>query len=431
MSEPATHPASLPAGAPDKPLVSIPSRAHAAKRLPAILFTAFEPSGDEHAAGVIAELRTRHSNLPMYAWGGVKMERAGATLIERTGDDAVMGLPGIAKIREHQRINTRIDQWLANNAMTVHVPVDSPAANFPICAIARTHGCRVVHLVAPQIWAWGRWRIHKLRRLTDMVLCLLPFEEAFFTQRRVPARFIGHMLFDKVIDTESLDARGTSFGNGSPRIALMPGSRPDEINRHIEVMLRAFEILRTRYPDAVGVVAATSQHVASYLRKLADERLGGWPQAVSIVVQDTDAVIRWSTIALVKSGTVTLQVAKQCKPMVVFYSKSSPFLYMIARIILSTKHFSLPNVLAHRRIVPEFIPHYGGPEPIVEAAIQLIEDAAVAETQRCDLANVVAGFSGRNASALAADAIEEIAGLRNPVSLSPVAQIINEFATHR
>ncbi len=344
------------------------------------------------------------------------MERAGATLVERTGDDAVMGMPGLAKIREHQRINVRIEEWLQANPVAVHVPVDSPAANFPICAITRKHGARVVHLVAPQIWAWGRWRIHKLRRLTDLVLCLLPFEEGFFTNRRVPARFIGHMLFDKVLDTEELDRRGAEFGTGEPRIAMMPGSRPDELNRHLEVMLRAFEAIRAKHPQAVGVVAATTPRVAEHLRSLATQRLGRWPEAVQLVAQDTDAVIRWCTLALVKSGTVTLQVAKQNKPMVVFYSKSNPALYFLAKTVLSTKHFSLPNVLAHRRIVPEFIPHYGGPEPIVDAAMRLIDDAEFLAEQRRDLASVVAGFSGRNASALAADAIEEIAGLRAPSS---------------
>jgi lipid-A-disaccharide synthase len=382
----------------------------------AILFTAFEPSGDDHASGVVAELRARHPELAIFAWGGPKMERAGATIVERTGDDAVMGLPGLAKIREHQRINVRIEEWLRTNPVAVHVPVDSPAANFPICAITRASGARVVHLVAPQIWAWGRWRIHKLRRLTDLVLCLLPFEEGFFTNRRVPARFIGHMLFDKVLDTEELDRRGAAFGDGPQRIAMMPGSRPDELNRHLELMLRAFEAIRAKHPQTVGVVAATTPRVADHLRELATQRLGRWPEAVQIVAQDTDAVIRWCTLALVKSGTVTLQVAKQNRPMVVFYSKSNPVLYFLAKTILSTKHFSLPNVLAHRRVVPEFIPHYGGPEPIVDAAVRLIEDPEFAAEQRRDLASVVAGFSGRNAASLAADAIEEIAGLRAPSS---------------
>ncbi|HHN78407.1 MAG TPA: lipid-A-disaccharide synthase, partial [Phycisphaerales bacterium] len=141
---------------------------------PAILFTGFEPSGDDHASAVIAELRRRHPGLRMYAWGGPKMGQAGAEIIEETGKDAVMGLPGLSKVLEHRRINQRIAAWLDRNPVRVHVPIDSPAANFPICKMARKRGVKVVHLVAPQVWAWGKWRVNKLRRLTDFVCCLLP-----------------------------------------------------------------------------------------------------------------------------------------------------------------------------------------------------------------------------------------------------------------
>jgi len=151
---------------------------------PTLLFTAFEPSGDDHAAAVIRELRRRHPNLPIYAWGGPKMARAGATIICETGQDAVVGVPGWDKIRQHQRINKDIARWIATNRATVHIPVDSPAANFPICKIAKKSGLKVCHLVAPQVWAWGGWRIRKLRRRTDLVLCLLPFEERWFTRGR-------------------------------------------------------------------------------------------------------------------------------------------------------------------------------------------------------------------------------------------------------
>src|ERR1043166_3759289 len=98
---------------------------------PTLLFTAFEPSGDDHAAAVIAELRLRHPDLPIFAWGGPRMERAGATLVERTGDDALVGIPGLKKIREHGRINERIDAWLARHRPLM-IPVDSPGANFQI-----------------------------------------------------------------------------------------------------------------------------------------------------------------------------------------------------------------------------------------------------------------------------------------------------------
>jgi lipid-A-disaccharide synthase len=376
-----------------------------------LLFTAFEPSGDEHAAAVIAELRRRHPNLPMFAWGGPKMERAGATIIERTGDNAVMGMPGIAKILDHHRINQNIDAWLRDNPVAVHLPVDSPAANNPICEIAKRRYCKVVHIVAPQIWAWGRWRIHRLRRLTDLVLCMLPFEEAFFHKRRVPARFIGHFLFDKPINTAELERRSSVFGDGEPRIAMMPGSRPDELIQHFPFLLDTFRELKKLHPGAVGVVAATSDRVAAQLKEMAKRTRGGWPDSLRVFVQDTDAIIHWCQLALVKSGTVTLQVAKQNRPMVVFYRKSNPLFFLLARTVLSTKLFSLPNLLARKRIVPEFIPHYGGPKRLIRAADALLTNKALADQQRADLAEVVATFSNRNAAANAADAIEQVAGL--------------------
>lgn len=380
---------------------------------PAILFTAFEPSGDDHAAAVIAQLRARQPALPIYAWGGARMERAGATIVERTGDDAVMGMPGYRKIREHSRINDRITQWLDEHPVALHVPVDSPAANFPICAITRARGIKVVHLVAPQIWAWGRWRIHKLRRRTDLVLCLLPFEEPFFQKRGVRARFIGHPLFDAPVDVADADRRSSGFGDGSPRLALMPGSRPAEIERNMPLLLESYRRLREEYRGLVGVVAATKPAVADRIRSLAEAPGGGgWPEGLRTVCGDADAVIRWCDLALVVSGTITLQIARQLKPMVVFYRSSRLFYYTLARWIVATKFFTLPNVLALREIVPEFVPHFGGPERIVQAARHIIESPDIAARQREELARIAALFRGRNAASAAADAIEEVAGVR-------------------
>ena len=385
---------------------------------PAVLFTAFEPSGDDHASAVIAELKRRHPELPIYAWGGPKMLAAGATIVERTGDDAVMGLPGFEKIREHHRINGRIPAWLSRTPVALHVPVDSPAANFPICAIAKKRGIRVVHLVAPQIWAWARWRIHKLRRRTDLVLCLLPFEERFFQRRNVPAKFIGHFLFDEAPDTAALDRDAAALPDGAPRLAIMPGSRPDELRRNFPLMLDVFRSVRARHPNAVAVVAATRTPVEAQLRAIADSG-AGWPEGMAITVGKTDAIIRWCDLALVKSGTVTLQVTRQLKPMVIVYKKHNPLLFALARAVLSTKRFTLPNVIAGADIVPEFVPHYGSSEPVARAVLELIESSAAAAAQRRNLADLVAQFNGTSARRTAADEIERFLGIpRAPRSSS-------------
>jgi lipid-A-disaccharide synthase len=371
---------------------------------PAVLFTAFEPSGDDHAAAVIAELCAMRPDVRILAWGGARMEAAGATIVERTGDDAVMGMPGLAKIREHQRINERIAVWLDANTPALHVPVDSPAANFPICELTKTRGVKVVHLVAPQIWAWGRWRIRKLRRLTNLVLCLLPFEEKFFEKRGVPALFIGHMLFDEPADQDSLERRSSPFPAGSPRLALMPGSRPDELAHHFPVLLGAFRKLRGERPGTVGIVAATTPAVEAVLRAMAIEH-GGWPEGLGVVTGDTDAAIHWCDLALVKSGTVTLQVARQRRAMVIFYKKYNPFLFLLGRTVLATRVFSLPNLLAGRRIVPELIPHFGGPGPIVAAARKLLDSPELVRQQQQDLSAVCDMFRDRHAGRAGAEAI--------------------------
>lgn len=403
-----------------------------------VLFTAFEPSGDDHASAVISELKSRHPDLPVYAWGGPKMQRAGAQIIERTGESAVMGLPGLGKIVEHMGINRRARRWIREGRASLHVPVDSPAANFPICKQSKRAGLRVMHLVAPQIWAWGRWRIAKLRKRTDRVLCLLPFEEGWFLSRGVSARFVGHPLFDEPLDSTELtrraeaieaevEALSRSYRKGAGprlRLALMPGSRPSEIRGCFPVLLDAYRRLQADFPDTTGVVAATKPEVASWLREIAAAsaptdseargEVAGWPKGLAVVTGDTDAVVRWCDFALVVSGTVTLQIARQFKPMVAMYRPGWLMYQLLARWLVTTEHFTLPNLIAGRRIIPEFIPHFGDGEALAVEVIKLLRREGYADDQRANLREVVRRFDGANAAHAAADEIEKLLGLRQP-----------------
>ena len=377
----------------------------------ALLFTSFEPSGDDHASTVIAELKRRHPDVKIYAWGGPRMAAAGAQVVEQTGKDAVMGVPGLAKIQEHRKINERIEAWMDANPIAAHIAVDSPAANFPICKLAKKRGIRVVHLVAPQVWAWGKWRVKKLRRLTDLVLCLLPFEEKWFEERNVPAKYVGHPLFDLSLDHEALSASAAKMPVGSPKIALLPGSRPKEHERNFPLLLESFRRLRQDRPGAVGVVAATTPEVAKILRAQA-QTLGGWPEGLAVEIHNTDAVVTWCDLSLVVSGTVTLQIARQQKPMVIVFKTGRLFYELFAKWLLTAPFFTLPNLIAGREIVPELVPHFGDAEPIVQEATRLIEDESYAQQQRDDLGKVTQQFEAMDTCVLAADAIERIAGLK-------------------
>lgn len=399
----------------DKPTIAPPPKiSPPGPARPGVLFTAFEPSGDDHASIVIEQLRRRNPYLRIYAWGGPKMERAGATIIERTVDSAVMGLPGVKKILDHVRINRRIEEWLDKTRIAVHVPVDSPDANFPICAMVKQRGGRVVHMVAPQLWAWREGRITKLRRLTDLVLCVLPFEEEWFLSRQVPAKFVGHPLFDHDVDLGELAELVKTWPSGTPRIALMPGSRPGEIDKCWPLLIDAFGRIRRNFPDAMGVVPTLHEGLHDRLHRVANEE-GGWPENVHVVMGNTDAAIAWCDFALVASGTVTLQVAKQRKPMVTFYRPSNvirvPYM-LFGRHLFKAPFFTLPNLIANKRIVPELVPHFGDGHEIAVQAYRLMRQPGAADRQRAALDQIARQFEGKPCGLLAAESIEKIMALR-------------------
>lgn len=372
---------------------------------------------------MIAELRHRHPDpdrLAIVAWGGPKMAAAGAILMERTVDEGVMGIPGLARIQEHLRVMARIDAWMSAIAAArpadlpapLHVPVDSPGANNPICDLAKKNKFRVVHLVAPQVWAWGRWRVAKLRRRTDLLLCLFDFEIRFFSRRNIPARYIGHPFFDVPLDTDGLDRKAAAYPSGTPKLAIFPGSRPAEITKHFPLTLDAFRKIKAMWADAVGVVAATNEQAERVMREIAATDREGWPDGLRIVVGESEAVIRWCDLAIVKSGTTTLQVARQHKPMVIFYRKGGRIFNILVRIIIATKQFALPNILARRHIVPELIPYHGGSGRLVQEVARILRSPELMEQQRQDLRQVVAPLTAGGASVRAADAIEEFLGIR-------------------
>lgn len=366
----------------------------------AILFTAFEPSGDAHAAPVIAALRARRPDVRIFAWGGHRMEEAGATLIERTADDGAMGLGALTRAWAVRSQIARIRRWSKRYRVLIHVPVDSPAANFPIATTMHRRGARVVHLVAPQLWAWGAWRARKLRRVTSQVLCLLPFEEKWFRERHIPARFIGHPVLSREMDEEAVRQRSASLPGGAPKIAIFPGSRSQEVKRNIRLLASAFTELQGRHSGMGGLIVAANDDIARLIRR----KLPVFPTGLHMTVGGVDAAVRWCDLAMAVSGTVTLDIARQCRPMIGVY-KTGIVSWLGSKIILRTPYRLLPNVVAGREIVPEFVPHAGGPGPIIAAATELLRDSRRLTLQREELQRVIARFRDHDPSSEAADAI--------------------------
>ncbi len=384
-----------------------------------ILLTAFEPSGDDLAAAVVLALLALRPGVPIFAWAGAKTAAAGATVVERTGADAIVGLPGVGKIVEHVRLNRRIGRWMDEHRPVLHVPVDSPAANFPICKMAKRRGMKVVHLAAPQLWAWAPWRIRKLRRCTDHVLCLLPFEEDWFRSRGVPATFIGHPLFGdrlqpKTIKLESDPGRLSGANDRPFRLLVAPGSRPLELRRHLPMIL---EVLREVSRGRSGIevrFAVQDESAADRVRELAAAS-GALPAGAEIEAgaDAIDHVAAWADAALAKSGTVTLRLARARLPMVVFYRTWTLGYLLVGRWLLTGEHHAMPNLVAGRRIVDEFVPHVGSAAPIAAALGRLIDDEPQRSRQREDLDSVARLFEGRDAAAAAASKISEYYNMGN------------------
>jgi len=378
---------------------------------PGLLFSSFEPSGDALAADTITALLRRAPDLKIYALGGPKMQAAGAELLEHTTQRGSMFLDTLVQAWSHHRRLRRLRTWLKGHPLRGLVPVDSPAANWSICqAVRRTQpSARIVHLVAPQLWAWAPWRIRRLRRLTDHVLCLLPFEQQWFAARGVKATFVGHPAYDNT--DRSPRAGPADLPQGHPRLALLPGSRRSEVRRNWPTMLEAFKRLAGKHPQLLGVAAALDEHAEAQLRSAA---AAGWPRNLTVVAGRTEPVLDWCDLALVASGTVTLQLAARLKPMVVMYNMSRPTVW-IARGLVKTRTFTLPNLVGEwaglGRVVPEFVPHHGQVEPVVRQLETILSSEDVAGRQRDALAEIAVRFGDRCCNEEAARQLFEKLGI--------------------
>ncbi len=358
-----------------------------------ILFTAFEPSGDELAATLIESLLAADGSLRVVALGGPKMQAAGAELLETTTEKAVMGADALSEIRAHRARLKRLKAWLATHRVDALVPVDSPAANWSVCAAVReAHPkARVVHLVAPQLWAWGEGRIKKLRRLTDHVLGLLPFEPDWFGERGVDCTFVGHPLFD---DEPANDPAGLPEVDG-PRVALLPGSRPHEIQRNARVMLDAIDVATSNRPRPAQVVVGlrTAEDVARF-----EDATGHGGRITAVVPGRTDDVIQWADAVLAVSGTVTLQVLARGTPQAAVF-EVAPWKWQIGRHIVSSRTFTLPN-LVHEwidgtRVIDEHVPSFGDAHALASSLAPLLDaDSETRAAQVAGYARVRAAFAG-------------------------------------
>ena len=341
------------------------------ERRPIIFLTAAEPSGDDHAAGLILALRQRLPEARFVGAAGPKMAAAGCEVILDLTQSASMLLGPVGNLAHYWRAVRKIQKAIRDIAPDVHVPVDSPALNWHLAKTAKETGAAVMYYIAPQVWAWAPWRIKKVRRLTDRLGCILPFEEEYFRRRGVPADYVGHPMFDNLPPQRPAEAcpdLTEAWVNGTWRVALLPGSRPGEIKHHVPALVRTAEAIRNRWPKSQCTFTAVTENAAERIRTAADGA------NLPVEVHRTGEVLAESHFAVAVSGTVTLQVAHFGVPMVVLYRVGRVGYHLLGRWILRTRQLSLVNILAGRKIVPELMPWHGSASQVIDAVMDVMGD---------------------------------------------------------
>jgi len=335
-----------------------------------VFVSANDPSADVHCAGLISALKRAGSPIEFVGIGGPKMEAAGCEVIEHTVGRAVMTYNALAHVGHFYRLVRRIRRYMQEHPVDLMIVCDSPSFNFHVAKAAKKEGVKTLFYVAPQLWAWGGWRIHKLRRLCDKLCCILPFEEAWFSQRGVDTTFVGNPLLDKLpTDLSGLRKDYAGFEPGRAKIALMPGSRLAEIESLWKPMQEIAVQLKRRHPDASFTAVAVNSERQRLLEQM---QIPGFECRYSVdSVRDTAAKVDFSLVA---SGSATLEVASSGCPMVIMYQTNRFLWRLIGRWIVHAKFLTLVNLLADRQLVPEFMPYFTSIDPIVERVDAYLQD---------------------------------------------------------
>lgn len=340
-----------------------------------ILILAGEASGDLHGAVLAQRLRALRPELALAGTGGDRMEGAGVTLIEKA--EGVVGFVEVVKhLPRHWRLFRRIKERLASGTVALVILIDYPGFNMRVAAAAKAAGVPVLYYITPQVWAWKAGRLRTMRDVITKAAVILPFEESLLREHGIDATFVGHPLLDRAqaLPERAEARRRIGVPEAGEVLALFPGSRPEEIVRHLEDFVAVARELERRRPG-LRVVVSVAPTIA-----LPAERIP-YPMVRSASFD----VLRAADVALCKSGTTTLEAAVAGCPCAIVY-RTSPVSYAIAKRLVRIAHIGLLNIVAGRRVAPEFVQDAFEPVAVADALLPLFDAAGSAR------ATMVAGL---------------------------------------
>lgn len=357
-----------------------------------VLILAGEASGDLHGAALVEAWNPRPPGLTFAGLGGERMAAAGVELLAPM--EGVVGFVEVLKhIPSHLRLLRRIGERVASGRVRLVVLVDYPGFNMRVAKIARDAGIPVLYYITPQVWAWRAGRLRTMARLITRAAVILPFEEAMLREAGIDATFVGHPLLDRAATMPSKEEARRRLGVGAgPLLALFPGSRREELARHLDDFLRIARDLERRRPGLQVVVSG-----APTVRLPADVPYRVVPSASLDVLRAAD-------VALCKSGTTTLEAAVTGCPCAIVY-RTSTVSYFIARRLVKIADIGLLNIVAGRRVVPEFVQHQFVPDAVADALDPLFDLDAPARRE------MVAALAGVRAKLGVPGAAARVAGM--------------------
>lgn len=336
-----------------------------------ILIVTGEASGDLHGANLAKALQVRDPNVKLFGVGGQHMRSAGVDLLGGLQRLDGVGVSGPVTIGKGISNILRMKRFFKEQTLDGVVFIDNPSMNLRLARIAAKLGHRVIYYIAPQIWAWGRRRIHIIKRVVRRMIVIFPFEEAIYREAGVPCDFVGHPLLDTL--APQYDRRLVRKQLGLPEegliIGVLPGSRISEVQSLLPEMIQAVKQLRDFDPDVQCVLGQAQSISSEYLEGLFDRE--GLP--VTVIADQTNEVMAASDLLLVASGTATLQAALVGTPMVITY-RLSWLTYQIATRIALVNHLGLVNLVAGRGIVPELLQAEATAKRLYEEAVSLLKD---------------------------------------------------------
>ena len=358
-----------------------------------------EASGDLHGSNLIKEIKLNDAQAELRAWGGDLMEAQGAKIIKNYKDLAFMGfLEVVANLTTIIKNLNFCKKDILEFNPDVLILIDYPGFNLRIAEFAHENNIKVVYYISPQIWAWKQSRIHKIKKVVDLMLVILPFEKQFYEQFDYEVEFVGHPLLDAIanhqVQNENWKAQNNL--NELPIIAILPGSRKQEISSMLPIMLEAGD----KFVGYQKVIAAAPGQLASFYDSFAE----GYKN-VTVVKGDTYTILNNASGAMVTSGTATLEAALFKVPEVVCY-KGNELSYQIAKKLIKIKYISLVNLIMDRVVVTELIQKELTVNNIVKELNKvLISDKRTSMLK--DFDELTSKLGGRGASKNAADQIQK------------------------